>query len=39
MKIQLTQHVGLVQSGLHHHFIENEFVYRHDIAEKLLHWR
>jgi hypothetical protein len=31
--------VGLVQSGPHHHIIENLLVLLHDIAEKLLIWR
>ena len=31
--------VGLVQSGPHHHFIENYFVLAMIIAEKLLSWR
>jgi hypothetical protein len=34
-----TKCVGLIQSGPHHHFIENKLFSRHDIAEKLLNWR
>jgi hypothetical protein len=34
-----TQHVGLEQSGLHHHIDENKFFSRRDIAEKLLNCR
>ena len=34
-----TKRVGLVQSGPHHHFIENVTCSRHDIAEKLRSWR
>jgi hypothetical protein len=32
--MQLTERVGIVQSGPHHHLIKNVTCSRHDIAKK-----